>query len=88
MDRVTEPAGSAEEVFDLLQRAVAYLRKERPAPRVIPHFEAELCRALGIHDADPLHALASHCGRLPGGRERALRACAPLAKPPAGDKME
>ena len=88
VDRVTEPAGSAEEIFDLLQRAVAYLRTERAAPRAIPHFEAELCRAMGIHDADPLHALASHCGRLPGGRDRALRACAPLAKPLEEDKIK
>lgn len=87
VDRVTEPVGGAEEVFDLLRRAVAYLRRERPTPRAIAHFEAELCRALGIHDADPLHALASHGARLPAGRERALKACAPLAKPPLGDKM-
>ncbi len=76
VDRVTEPAGGAEEIFDLLQRAVSYLRRERPTPRAIAHFEAELCRALGIHDADPLHALASHGGLLPVSRERALKACA------------
>ncbi len=81
VDRVTEPAGSAEEVFDLLQRAVTYLRKERPTTRALVHFENELCRALGIHGADPLHALAGQCGRLPAiSRERALKACAPLAK--------
>lgn len=89
VDRVTEPAGHAEEVFDLLRRAVTYLRTERPAPRAIPHFEAELCRALGIRDADPLHALSEQCGRLPTAtRERALQACAPLAKPPARDKLK
>jgi DNA repair protein RecO (recombination protein O) len=88
VDRVTEPAGSAEEIFDLLQRAVSYLRKQRAEPRAVPHFEGELCRALGIHDGDPLHALATHCGRLPGSRDGALRACAPLAKPATGDKME
>lgn len=89
VDRVTEPAGHAEEIFDLLHRAVTYLRTERPAARAIPHFEAELCRALGIHDADPLHALAAQCGRLPSAsRERALQACAPLAKPPVRDKMD
>jgi hypothetical protein len=68
---------------------VTYLRTERAAPRAISHFEAELCRALGIHDADPLHALAGQCGRLPSAsRERALRAFTPLAKPPRGGKME
>jgi DNA repair protein RecO (recombination protein O) len=79
IDRVTEPAGHAEEVFDLLHRAVGYLRTERATPRAITHFEAELCRALGVEDAsgrnDPLHTLAAQCGRLPPGRERALRAC-------------
>jgi len=87
VDRVTEPAGSAEEIFDLLLRAIGYLRTERPVPRAIPHFEAELCRALGIDDKDPLHALAGQCGRLPAGRERALKTCAPLAKPAAPDKI-
>jgi len=79
VDRVTEPAGQAEEIFDLLQRAVGYLRSRRPEPRAITHFEAELCRALGVADHDPLHALAAHCGRIPASRERALRAisCGP-----------
>ncbi|MGH8045952.1 MAG: DNA repair protein RecO [Chthoniobacterales bacterium] len=88
VDRVTEPAGHATEIFDLLRRAIEYLRDERPVPKAIPRFEAGLCRALGIHDDDPLHALASQCGRLPGGRERALKACAPLAKPPGGGKIK
>jgi recombinational DNA repair protein (RecF pathway) len=89
IDRVTEPGGHAVEIYDLLHRAVTYLRTERPKPRAISHFEAELCRALGLHSADPLHALASQCGRLPStSRERALKACAPLAKPAASDKME
>jgi DNA repair protein RecO (recombination protein O) len=83
IDRVTEPAGHAEEVFDLLRRAVGYLRTQRATPRAISHFEAELCRALGIEDAagrnDPLETLAAQCGRLPPGRDRALKACAPPA---------
>ena len=88
VDRVTEPAGHSVEVFDLLHRAVAYLRASRPTPRAIPRFEAGLCRALGIHDADPLHALAGQCGRLPAtSRQRALKACAPLAKSATGDKL-
>jgi DNA repair protein RecO (recombination protein O) len=81
VDHVTEPAGHATEIFDLLRRAIAYLRCERPSPRAIPRFEAGLCRALGIRDDDPLHALAVHSARLSGCRERALKACAPLAKP-------
>lgn len=88
VDRVTEPGGHAEEIFDLLHRAITYLRTERPTPRAVSHFERELCRALGIHDADPVHALAIQCGRLPAtSRERALKACTPLAKAGPTDKM-
>lgn len=80
IDRVTEVEGHAEEVFELLQRAVGYLRAQRPAARAISHFEAQLCRALGVGDAvgrtDPLHALAAQCGRIPASRTRALKACA------------
>jgi DNA repair protein RecO (recombination protein O) len=83
VDRVTEPAGQAEEIFDLLQRAVGYLRSRRPEPRAITHFEAELCRALGVADHDPLHALTAHCGRIPASRERALRA---ISCGPAGER--
>ncbi len=87
IDRVTEPAGQAEEIFDLLRRAIGYLRAERAAPRAITHFETELCRALGIDDAagrnDPRQTLAVQCGgRLPASRERALKACAPSAAAP------
>jgi DNA repair protein RecO (recombination protein O) len=74
VDRVTDSGGHAEDIFDLLRRAVGYLRTEQSSLRAITHFEAELCRALGIHDQDPVHALESHCGRLPAGRERALKA--------------
>lgn len=91
VDRVTETDGHAAEIFDLLRRALAYLRAESPTPRAVAHFEAELCRALGVDDAsgrrDPLQVLAAQCGRLPPGRERALKACGPLAKPAGGDKM-
>ncbi len=91
VDRVTETDAPAEEIFDLLRRALVYLRTEKPAPRAVTHFEAELCRALGVNDADgrrdPLQTLAAQCGKLPPGRERALKACAPLAPPPPGDTL-
>jgi len=93
-DLVTEPMAPAPEIFDLLSRAIAYLRASKPDHRTIPHFEAELCRALGIHDAaggaDPLRALAAHCGRIPASRERALKIIATsprLAPSSANDKM-
>ncbi len=85
IDRATETEGHAEEVYDLLHRAVGYLRTQRAAPRAITHFEAELCRALGVSDLagrqDPLHALATQCGRIPPSRLRALRACGPTPPP-------
>lgn len=91
VDRVTEPLGHSHEVFDVLHRAVGYLRTQPCAPKAIGHFEAELCRALGIHDDqgrhDPVHLLATHCGRPIQGRERALRACGDLARAEAEDKM-
>jgi DNA repair protein RecO (recombination protein O) len=87
VDRVTEPAGHAEEIFDLLRQALAYLRRERPAARAIPRFEAALCRAMGVRDDDPPRALSAHSAWLPASRERALRACAPLAKPAGGGKL-
>ncbi len=77
-DLVTEPMAPAAEIYDLFSRAVAYLRMSRPDHRTIPHFETQLCRALGIHDertsANSQLALAAHCGRLPASRPRALAA--------------
>jgi DNA repair protein RecO (recombination protein O) len=91
VDRVTEPAGHTEEIFDLLHRALGYLRAQRPSPRAVTHFEAELCRALGIGDAsgrnDPLAAISSQCGRIPPSRLRALNACTRLAEPGGGSNM-
>lgn len=91
VDRVTEPLGHSQEVFDVLHRAVGYLRSQPCAAKAVLHFEAELCRALGIYDDrgkhDPIHLLATHCGRLPRGRERALRACGDLAHAKAESKL-
>lgn len=91
VDCVTEPLGHSHEVFDVLLRAVGYLRAQPCAAKAILHFEAELCRALGILDDrgrhDPVHLLATLCGRPPRGRERALRACGDLARAEAEDKM-
>lgn len=91
IDHVTEPAGHSQEVFDLLARAVTYLRTQPPSPRAVSHFESELCRALGILDTggkgDPISLLAAQCSRIPSGRNRALRACGALAQGNPGDKM-
>lgn len=92
VDQVTEPLGHSREVFDLLHRAVTYLRTQRPTARAVVYFEAELCRALGIHDEqgahDPVHLLSAHCARFPAGRARALRACGDLAREKTKGKME
>lgn len=67
----------APEIFDLLDRALKYLRRERPTQRAVVHFERELCRLLGVFDASgavpPLEALRTLCGRIPRSREEALR---------------
>jgi hypothetical protein len=62
------------EIYRLLARAWGYLRAEKPDRRATVHFEAELAKALGIHDpAIPAHrSLASVAHRLPANRGRLL----------------
>ncbi len=77
-DLATESSTPAEGTFDLLSRAVNFLRENPATLRAVAHFEASLCRILGIHstDSNPLHTLASHCGRIPKNRSQALKALA------------
>ena len=69
----TELDHPAPELFHLLQRAFGFLDKNDPTLRALQHFEAELARLTGVHDAaivksDPATALASLFGRRPRGR--------------------
>ncbi|MDQ6766130.1 MAG: DNA repair protein RecO [Verrucomicrobiota bacterium] len=75
-------------MFALLRRAFAYLSRQDPTMRAITHFEAELARIAGVHDAralrsSPARALSDLFGKLPvsrGGLTAALKAAKPAAE--------
>jgi len=73
-DLCTEPMHPVPELHDLLSRAFGFLRKERPTPRAVEHFEEELARILGIREPSvpARHSLAGLIRRLPESRERLL----------------
>lgn len=73
----TESDHHEPELFALLRRAFTYLNANDPSLRAVLHFETELARIAGVHDArvlksDPAMALANLFGRLPKSRD-ALR---------------
>ena len=78
-DLFTEPMHPVPEIFELVQRAWGFLRAHHPSRRAVEHFEAELARALGIHDpAIPAHrSLASVAHKLPENRTRLLEHLSP-----------
>ena len=75
-DAITEPMAVNDGLYDLLHRAVRYLGGNAPTYRAILHFESEMCRLLGIlhENTDPAHSLAQHAGRVPAGRQTAIKA--------------
>ena len=82
----TESDHHEPELFTLLRRAFGYLSENDPTLRVVLHFETELARIAGVHDAkmlksDPALALASLFGRLPASRTALLKAIAPETLP-------
>jgi DNA repair protein RecO (recombination protein O) len=77
----TELEHPAPELFHLLQRAFGFLDAQDATLRAVRHFEAELARLTGVHDAailqsDPAKALGALFGRLPRGRAALLEALA------------
>src|SRR5712691_2273810 len=75
----TAPEHPAPELFHLLQRAFGFLAAQDPNLRAVRHFETELARIAGVHDAtnlksDPAMALAALFGRLPLSRRPLLKA--------------
>jgi len=77
----TEPEHPAPELFHLLQRAFGFLDAHDATGRAVQHFETELARLAGVHDAarlksDPAAALGALFGRLPRGRGTLLKALA------------
>ena len=77
----TESDHHEPELFSLLRRAFTYLDKQDPDLRAVLHFETELARIAGVHDAkmlksNPALALANLFGRLPSSRAELLKALA------------
>jgi recombinational DNA repair protein (RecF pathway) len=74
----TERDHREPELFALLRRAFGYLDGNDPNLRAITHFETELARITGVHDAkilknDPAFALGNLFGRLPLSRTSLLK---------------
>ena len=65
----------AREIFDLLRRGLNFVQQSPASLRALNHFEVELCRILGVHDARgnvaAIDALASLCGIIPASRAAA-----------------
>jgi len=75
VDLCTEGGNASPELFDLLLRAVEYLRKKPATARALGHFETELCRVLGIiEERKPaLGVLAAYCGKVAESRAAAVQ---------------
>jgi DNA repair protein RecO (recombination protein O) len=74
LELVTEPEHPVPELYDLLQRALAYLETRSPSRKALLHFESELARLLGIHAEGPAHqALARQLHHLPEARRGLLK---------------
>src|SRR6266699_1113521 len=80
----TERDHREPELFSLLRRAFGYLNANDPDLRAVPHFETELARIAGVHDAkrlkaDPAFALGNLFGKLPLSRTPLLKTLAAAA---------
>jgi len=84
----TERDHHEPELFGLLRRAFGYLDTNQPNLRAVMHFETELARITGVHDArilksDPAFALGNLFGRLPLSRTPLLKTLAPKRPEPS-----
>ena len=84
----TERDHHEPELFTLLQRAFAFLDGNDASLRAISHFEKELARIAGVHDArtelaNPASALANLFGKLPITRAPLLRQFSEKTSEPA-----
>src|SRR5262249_30348012 len=73
----TESDHREPELFALLRRAFGFLSENDPSSRAVRHFETELARIAGVHDAggtDPAFSLGNLFGRLPLARTPLLKA--------------
>jgi DNA repair protein RecO (recombination protein O) len=83
MEICTERDHREPELFALLRRAFTYLDANDPNLRAVTHFETELARITGVHDAkilksNPAFALGNLFGRLPLTRTPLLKTLASL----------
>ena len=74
----TERDHREPELYSLLRRAFGYLDANDPDLRAVSHFETELARIAGVHDAkklkaDPAFALGNLFGKLPLSRTPLLK---------------
>jgi DNA repair protein RecO (recombination protein O) len=74
----TERDHHEPELYSLLRRAFGYLDGNDPDLRAVSHFETELARIAGVHDAkklkaDPAFALGNLFGKLPLSRTPLLK---------------
>ncbi|NWK56306.1 DNA repair protein RecO [Verrucomicrobiaceae bacterium N1E253] len=71
---VVEPGLPVPELYDLLQRALDYLRDEGADMRGLLHYERELARMLGVQHQkmSPLMSLERAFGAMPRGRKQCL----------------
>ncbi len=79
----TERDHREPELFALLRRAFTYLDANDPNLRAVTHFETELARITGVHDAkilksDPAFALGNLFGKLPLTRTPLLKTLASI----------
>jgi DNA repair protein RecO (recombination protein O) len=86
----TERDHHEPELFALLRRAFGYLDANDPNLRAIAHFETELARIAGVHDAkklktDSAFALGNLFGKLPLSRTPLLKTLASKTKSKAKD---
>ena len=70
LELVTEPEHAVSELYDLLRRALAHLDLNPASQRALRHFELEVAKSLGIHQADvaPATTLERAYHRLPKSR--------------------
>lgn len=76
IELVTETDHPAPELYDLLQRAFAFLNSNPASPRAMLHFETELTRLLGIQGAPGITAavaIGRAYHRLPSTRAALLK---------------
>jgi DNA repair protein RecO (recombination protein O) len=81
IETCTERDHREPKLFALLRRAFGYLNANDPNLRAVTHFETELARITGVHDAkllksDPAFALGNLFGRLPLSRTPLLKTLA------------